>query len=73
MIQALAKALQRALYHDADNAEVLYRLGQVYLLQNDRNLAETYFEMAMEHASEDLELESAIRNALRDLEEADEE
>jgi tetratricopeptide (TPR) repeat protein len=64
-------ALQRALYHDPENALVLYRLGQVYVQMFNEERARSYFEMAMEKAVSDFELESKIRSALSSLSEND--
>jgi tetratricopeptide (TPR) repeat protein len=62
-------AFQQALFHDPDNAMVLYRLGQIYLLMENPERARSYFEMGMEKAGSEgnIELESTIRSALRDL------
>jgi tetratricopeptide (TPR) repeat protein len=61
------EALQRALYHDPDSPVVLYRLGQLYMLKNDTGRARAYYEMAKEKAAGDVEMESTIRNAIKDL------
>ena len=63
------EALQKALYHDPDSPQVLYRLGQLYLLKDDRGLAQSYLEMAMDKVAGDVELENTIRNALKSLSE----
>jgi tetratricopeptide (TPR) repeat protein len=60
-------ALERALFHDPDNAMVLYRMGQIYAQMFKIDLARTYFEMAMDKASGDIEMESKIRGALKSL------
>lgn len=64
-------ALQRALYHAPDDPMVLYRLGQVYVQMFNEERARSYFEMAMEKAASDFELESKIRSALNSLLEDD--
>ena len=62
-------AFQRALFHDPDNAMVLYRLGQIYVQMFIEDRARSYFEMAMDKASGDIEMESTIRSARKSLSE----
>jgi len=60
-------AMQRALQHDPDSPLVLYRLGQLYLEMKDVDRARTHFEMALEKAAGNAELQGLIRNAMKSL------
>jgi predicted Zn-dependent protease len=66
-------ALQKALYHDPHNPMVLYRLGQVHVLLKNTARAQAYYEMAMENAAGNIELQNSIRGALNSLSESGEE
>jgi len=67
------ESLQKALYHDPDNAVALYRLGQVHALMNNKARAQSYYEMAIEKSVGDVEFQSTIRSAMQSLSEEEAE
>ncbi len=58
-------AFQRAVYHDPENAEALYRLGQVYAELNDTGRAISYLELALERSKDDPNFMIRVRELLK--------
>jgi Flp pilus assembly protein TadD len=63
-LAAAEEALQSALLHAPKNAEVMYRLGTVYLGMNEKSRARAFFEMAMDAVGDDATLKTNIRTGL---------